>query len=69
MSKLKYFLIAGFLLLSSGFLTDSVGLLLLIPAVRRVLFNRLAPRLIASSAGCSSKSSRLTPSTYAMTRK
>lgn len=38
-------LVAGVLLLTPGFLTDTIGLLLLVPAVRRWLWDRLAPRL------------------------
>ena len=38
-------LVAGVLLLTPGFLTDTIGLLLLIPAVRRWLFDRFAARL------------------------
>ena len=37
-------LIAGVLLLTPGFLTDTIGLLLLVPTVRAALFDRLAPR-------------------------
>lgn len=38
--------VAGVLLLTPGFVTDTVGFLLLLPPVRRLLFDRvLAPRL------------------------
>lgn len=39
-------LVAGVLLLTPGFLTDTIGLLLLVPAVRAWLWRRLAPRLV-----------------------
>ena len=45
-------LIAGMLLLTPGFFTDSLGLLLLIPAVREAVMNRIAQRIqVVSPAG------------------
>jgi UPF0716 protein FxsA len=38
-------LVAGVLLITPGFLTDAVGLALLVPAVRGWLWDRLEPRL------------------------
>jgi UPF0716 protein FxsA len=38
-------LVAGVLLVTPGFFTDAVGLALLVPAVRTLLWNWLAPRL------------------------
>lgn len=38
-------LLAGALLLTPGFFTDAVGLLLLIPAVRRAIYTRLRSRV------------------------
>lgn len=38
-------LVAGALLLTPGFLTDAIGFLLLVPAVRAALFDWIAPRL------------------------
>jgi UPF0716 protein FxsA len=41
-------LLAGALLLTPGFITDTVGMLLFVPAVRRILRTLLARRLSAS---------------------
>lgn len=43
--------LAGVLLVTPGFFTDAVGLALLIPAVRRWLWDRLAPRLTVLHVG------------------
>ncbi len=40
-------LVSGILLLTPGFFTDTVGFLLLVPAVRRAVIARLASRVIA----------------------
>ena len=42
-------LVAGVLLLTPGFLTDSLGFLLLVPTVRGWLWRRLAPRLTVAT--------------------
>ena len=44
-------LVAGVLLLVPGFFTDGVGLLLLVPPIRRVLFDRLARQFAVVSVG------------------
>ena len=44
-------LFAGALLLTPGFFTDTIGLLLLIPAVRHVVIAQLAARVRVESAG------------------
>ena len=44
-------LVAGALLVTPGFFTDSVGFALLVPAVRGWLWNRLAPRLMVVQVG------------------
>ncbi len=44
-------LIAGMLLLMPGFFTDAVGFLLLIPALRRLIIARIAPRVVIFPGG------------------
>jgi UPF0716 protein FxsA len=44
-------LVAGIFLLTPGFLTDTLGLLLLIPAVRRFLFQMVRARVTIVSSG------------------
>lgn len=46
-------LIAGMLLLTPGFFTDTVGLLLLVPAVRALLIRELAARISVRAASVS----------------
>lgn len=44
-------LVAGMLLLTPGFFTDTVGLLLLVPAVRAALIRAIAARVSVRAAG------------------
>jgi UPF0716 protein FxsA len=44
-------LVAGALLLTPGFFTDTLGFLLLTPSVRRVLFGKLVWRLFSPAGG------------------
>lgn len=55
-------LVAGVLLLTPGFVTDTAGFLLLLPPVRRFLFDRvLAERLRAVAGGARPESGRRPP--------
>jgi UPF0716 protein FxsA len=44
-------LLSGALLLTPGFLTDSIGLLLLIPGLRAALYHRLRQRITVRTVG------------------
>lgn len=43
-------LLAGFLLITPGFFTDTLGVLLLVPAVRAALMRRIAARVVVMGA-------------------
>lgn len=47
-------LIAGMLLLTPGFFTDTVGLLLLIPSIRELVMRKLASRIHVAHVGTTS---------------
>lgn len=44
-------LLAGFLLITPGFFTDTLGFLLLVPALRRALMRRIAARMVVMGGG------------------
>ena len=52
---------AGLLLLVPGFFSDALGLLLLLPGVRRLLMRRIARRVVAGRAGMHAATMRRDP--------
>lgn len=54
--------VAGALLLTPGFVTDTVGFLLLLPPVRRLLFDRVLAARLQGMAGARAGSRASTPS-------
>ncbi|TJZ85125.1 FxsA family protein [Paracoccus hibiscisoli] len=52
---------AGLLLVVPGFFSDALGLLLLIPGVRRLLMRRIARRVVAGRAGMHAATMRRDP--------